>query len=151
MTHVTQLWDSQWHTSSKELTRRLYITADVALRLESGLSFAIPGTKKCLPLFTPGAARRYDACTFPQSVWRPIYSPRFQGPRKTETFGQKQDSCISGPISGQNVVLARVISRNGGFKRGRNRAFLWVLEIESEVQSIPSPELWDRLFCKLEA
>ena len=52
-----------------------------------------------------------------------IFASKLAGPRKTETFRRKQDSCISGPIPGQNVVLARVISRNGGFRRGRNRGF----------------------------
>ena len=56
-------------------------------------------------------------------------SVKYLGPRKTETFRQKQDPCIFGPISGQNVVLARAISRNGGFNTGGNRGFWGVLEI----------------------
>jgi len=59
--------------------------------------------------------------------------PENPGAKKNRNLPQKQESCIFGPNSAQNVVLARAISRNGGFKRGRNRGF-GGLTIDSEVQ-----------------
>ena len=79
-----------------------------------------------------------------------IFGLKRDGPRKTETYPQNQDSCIFGPNSGQNVVLARLISKNRRFKTGRNRGFRG-LKIESDVYSILSEELWDRLIYRSEA
>ena len=64
------------------------------------------------------------------------FAMNLDGPRKTETDLQNQDPCIFGPISGQNVVLARAMSRNGGFKTGRNRGFWGVVDIGRDYFSL---------------